>query len=200
MELIEESTDLTVGEGVMSPPNGSTKPAPPHVPPRIDPDMYQADVPDWCPQKEGFICVSLCLVEPNFYCKSTFFAESESDLPDSGLHSKSVYSAEYNSSPEVQGTPLIFCVRKIIVIDLCAIIFLEFLTAVRNLLDPVRPKGQHFWAASQSTIPLETDVIALEYLSSYNYDVEKAMFNLYCELGRGKGEFPQVLISQIGKF
>lgn len=55
MELIEESTELNAEEAVMAPPNGSTKPAPPHVPPRIDPDMYQADVPDWCPPKEGFI-------------------------------------------------------------------------------------------------------------------------------------------------
>lgn len=64
----------------------------------------------------------------------------------------------------------------------------EFLIAVRNLLDPVRPKGQQFWIGAQSAVPLETDVMALEYLASYDYDVERALFNLYCELGRGKGE------------
>ena len=31
----------------------SSKPAPVHVPPRIDPDFYQADVPDWCPPTDG---------------------------------------------------------------------------------------------------------------------------------------------------
>lgn len=25
----------------------------PHVPPRIDPDLYQADVPDWEPREAG---------------------------------------------------------------------------------------------------------------------------------------------------
>lgn len=59
---------------------------------------------------------------------------------------------------------------------------------MRNLLDPVRPKGQQFWVGAQSSVPLETDVLALEYLASYDYDVEKALFNLYCEIGRGKGE------------
>jgi hypothetical protein len=65
----------------------------------------------------------------------------------------------------------------------------DFLVAVRNLLDPVRPSGQPFWAASQTSVPLETDVMALEYLASYDYDVEKALFNLYCDLGRGKGQY-----------
>jgi hypothetical protein len=36
-------------------------------------------------------------------------------------------------------------------------------------------------------MPLESDVLALEYLASYEYDVEKALFNLFCDLGRGKG-------------
>lgn len=68
---------------------------------------------------------------------------------------------------------------------------------VRNLLDPVRPHGQSFWSASQSEIPLETDVLALEYLSSYDYDVDKALFNLFCDFGRGKGEKSPIFGSQM---
>lgn len=29
------------------------KPTHAYVPPRIDPDLYQADVPDWCPDSDG---------------------------------------------------------------------------------------------------------------------------------------------------
>jgi len=59
---------------------------------------------------------------------------------------------------------------------------------VRNLLDPVRPHGQSFWTSAQCEVPLETDVYALEYLSSYDYDVDKALFNLFIDIGRGKGK------------
>lgn len=31
----------------------TTKAPPPHVPPRIDPEMYQAEVPDWNPENGG---------------------------------------------------------------------------------------------------------------------------------------------------
>ena len=63
----------------------------------------------------------------------------------------------------------------------------EFLVTVRNLLDPVCPRTQKFWLRNQTSLPLESDVFALEYLSSYDYDVNKALFSLYCELGSGKG-------------
>ena len=63
----------------------------------------------------------------------------------------------------------------------------EFLVTVRNLLDPVCPRTQKFWLRYQTSLPLESDVFALEYLSSYDYDVNKALFSLYCELGSGKG-------------
>jgi hypothetical protein len=53
----------------------------------------------------------------------------------------------------------------------------------------VRPKGQCFWTQSQCDIPLESDVYALEYLAAYNYEADKALFNLYCELSCGKGNF-----------
>jgi hypothetical protein len=35
--------------------------------------------------------------------------------------------------------------------------------------------------------PLESDGLAIEYLAHYDYDVDKALFNLFSELGCGKG-------------
>lgn len=64
---------------------------------------------------------------------------------------------------------------------------LEFLLVVRNLLEPICPRSQRFWTSEQSRLPLESDVFALEYLASFDYDVDRALFNMYCELGKGKG-------------
>lgn len=63
----------------------------------------------------------------------------------------------------------------------------DFLTIVRNLLGTIHPRGHSNWAAEQTLQPLESDSFALEYLSTYDYNVEKALFSLYCEMGRGKG-------------
>lgn len=53
MEVFEGNMEVLAEEVPLILPNGSSKPPPPHVPPRIDPDMYQADVPDWCPENQG---------------------------------------------------------------------------------------------------------------------------------------------------
>lgn len=36
--------------------SSSYKPPPVHVPPRIDPDLYQAEIPDFKPDAEGMPC------------------------------------------------------------------------------------------------------------------------------------------------
>jgi hypothetical protein len=66
---------------------------------------------------------------------------------------------------------------------------------VRNLVDPTCPRSQKYWYGTQSEVPLESDVLALEYLASYEYDVDKALFNLFCDLGRGKGENRGVMMA-----
>lgn len=47
--------DLSIDDinGVAPAMSADSKPPPAHVPPRIDPDLYQADVPDWCPNVDG---------------------------------------------------------------------------------------------------------------------------------------------------
>jgi hypothetical protein len=66
-------------------------------------------------------------------------------------------------------------------------LFAAFLGIVRNMVDPVCPRNQRFWSKEQCVVPLESDVFALEYLASFDYNVDKALFSLYCEMGRGKG-------------
>jgi len=63
----------------------------------------------------------------------------------------------------------------------------EFLSTVRNLFDPIRPSRSTNWTAASVDVPLESDAIALEYLSAYDYDVSKAYFNIFCDMGCGKG-------------
>lgn len=70
----------------------------------------------------------------------------------------------------------------------------EFLAIVRNMVEPICPRHQKFWLAEQSQMPLESDVLALEFLASYDYNVDKALFGLYCELGRGKGQSWRLLV------
>lgn len=43
------------------------------------------------------------------------------------------------------------------------------------------------WQKQNSVFPLQTDAAALEYLSGFDYDVEKAWFHLCCMLSCGKG-------------
>jgi hypothetical protein len=50
---IEKQDDINV------PVDG--KPPPVHVPPRIDPDLYQADVPDWSPDIK-------CIINFSIFC------------------------------------------------------------------------------------------------------------------------------------
>lgn len=59
-------------------------------------------------------------------------------------------------------------------------------------MEPICPLHQKFWIKEQTQMPLESDVLALEFLASYDYNVDKALFGLYCELGRGKGKFSDV--------
>lgn len=67
-------------------------------------------------------------------------------------------------------------------------LFSEFIAAVRNLLEPVRPYQQVFWTKENCELSLESDSFALEYLASFDYDTEKALFNIFCDLGCGKSK------------
>jgi hypothetical protein len=53
-ELQQENPDAGGSSPLTVPASNGAKPHV-HVPPRIDPDMYQADVPDWSPPDEGMI-------------------------------------------------------------------------------------------------------------------------------------------------
>ena len=66
---------------------------------------------------------------------------------------------------------------------------LDFLAATRNIFNYVNPpmSFDSLWNSSSVDIPLESDVFALEYLASYDYDIDKAYFNIFCDLGCGKG-------------
>jgi hypothetical protein len=63
----------------------------------------------------------------------------------------------------------------------------DFLVVTRGIFEPCG-NGEDLWnTQSVSEIPLESDSRAVEYLSQYDYDVDKALFHLYSELGFGKG-------------
>ena len=53
--MAENDVDMMIEDDAVALAGNNGKPPPVHVPPRIDPDMYQADVPDWCPNQDGTI-------------------------------------------------------------------------------------------------------------------------------------------------
>ena len=67
-------------------------------------------------------------------------------------------------------------------------VFVECITAIRNIFDMhLCPLESSAWNESLDDIPLESDERLLDYLHKFNYDSQKALFNLLVELGRGKG-------------
>jgi hypothetical protein len=83
----EESKIAEADKGAVGPVSeDGSKPPPVYVPPRIDPDFYQADVPDWCPDQQGeasscFLPPSSCFLPPS----SCFFGAPLP--PNPSLHS-----------------------------------------------------------------------------------------------------------------
>lgn len=73
------------------------------------------------------------------------------------------------------------------------IILIEFLAITRNLFEPVLPHGYDRWAdidRSDNSLfhyPLESDERAIQFLSDYDYDIDKACFHLFSALNCGKG-------------
>jgi hypothetical protein len=59
-DLQQEQPDMGGSSPLTASVSNGTKPHM-HVPPRIDPDMYQADVPDWTPPEGGTISILFCL-------------------------------------------------------------------------------------------------------------------------------------------
>ena len=67
----------------------------------------------------------------------------------------------------------------------------EFLIATRNIFESIRYKGDTQWtAATIDEVSMESDANAIEYLATFNYDVDAALFQLFVDLGCGK-EFVQ---------
>ena len=64
---------------------------------------------------------------------------------------------------------------------------LGFLSATRNIFEPLRVLGDLTWNRRTAEIPMESDAIAIEFLAQHDYDFEKALFRLTCDLGCGKG-------------
>jgi len=95
------------------------------------------------------------------------------------LHNRSVDLSIYQS--------LILLLSTICYLSIYLSTNTEFLSTVRNLFDPIRPSRSTNWTAASVDVPLESDAIALEYLSAYDYDVSKAYFNIFCDMGCGKG-------------
>ena len=62
------------------------------------------------------------------------------------------------------------------------------MVAIRNIFNSHSyPQGTSSWNESSIDIPLEADEQILNYLHKFNYDSQKALFNLMIELGHGKG-------------
>jgi hypothetical protein len=47
--------------------------------------------------------------------------------------------------------------------------------------------GDATWNKRTAEIPMESDAAAIEFLAQFDYDVDKALFRLTCDLGSGKG-------------
>lgn len=67
----------------------------------------------------------------------------------------------------------------------------EFLIATRNIFESMRYKGESLWTGAMiDEISMESDANAIDYLASFNYDVDAALFQMFIDLGCGK-EFVQ---------
>eukprot|EP01041_Mallomonas_annulata_P008619 gene8619-17782_t len=133
------STDRSVDEEIRHRSTRSNMTVYEHIPPRIDQEMFQVDMPP-------------------------LGSESVTDFPDVNWYKGTyqVHSAKEASS--------------------CAA---EFLAFSRNISSQwCSPEG--YWSDKMSTIPLESDELALEFLKYHDYDIERAKFNLMCSIGQGK--------------
>ena len=71
-----------------------------HVPPRLDPDLYQADVPDWSPPTAGMIKIVYKVI----VCFTIgIFSPETLSLDNIAAQSRCVYSERFDNSPEVEG-------------------------------------------------------------------------------------------------
>lgn len=74
--------------------------------------------------------------------------------------------------------------------------FKEFLAFSRNLC-PQEHRNNEFWTEKLVNTPLESDEIALTFLTKYEYDVEQAKFSIMCHMGQGKDNFGTFLDNEI---
>lgn len=67
---------------------------------------------------------------------------------------------------------------------------LDFLVITRNVFEMIRPNGCDYWTAELvDRYPLESDELAIEYLSQHEYDIEKAFFHMSVDMGCGKDDY-----------
>lgn len=127
-----------------------------YVPPRIDSESYQCDIPD--------------LV----------------DGPPEGTNL--VATSWYDSTVQISTTTKQENAIK------------AFLAFTRNIFEPGSLKDGETWDTITADIPLEGDGEMIEYLSKRDYDVERAKFNLVCDLGFGKDYVSSAKYAQMTHF
>ena len=61
-----------------------------------------------------------------------------------------------------------------------------WLVLSRNIFEPVHYEDTSTWSSANTHIPMESDQKAIKFLASNDYDIDRAWFNLSCQLGMGK--------------
>ena len=72
-----------------------------------------------------------------------------------------------------------------------------WLVMTRNIFEPARYQDAAHWTSNSAQVPMESDQRSIAFLASHEYDVDRAWFNLTCQMGMGKDTVSVKRVSEL---